>query len=114
MKLKNGRTTGFLGKDKIYIGRANIQWNIPQSPLANPYVIGKDGNREEVIAKYRKWLWFHIKQWHQTGKLNAPVSELLRLVCDRSESMTLTCWCHPLPCHGDVIISCIQWMRKSN
>ncbi|MFZ9753737.1 MAG: DUF4326 domain-containing protein [Cyanobium sp.] len=26
------------------------------SPLGNPYAFGRDGNREEVIAQYRRWL----------------------------------------------------------
>lgn len=36
------------GKSGEYIGRG--------SPLGNPFVIGKDGSREQVIAKYRVWL----------------------------------------------------------
>lgn len=37
-------------KDKydIYIGRPSI--------FSNPFVIGQDGNRKEVIEQYREWL----------------------------------------------------------
>ena len=37
-----------------YVGRP--------SPLGNPFVLGRDGNREEVIAEYRHWLWAQM-QW---------------------------------------------------
>jgi len=33
----------------IYIGRANK--DLPKSKWANPWVIGRDGTREEVIEK---------------------------------------------------------------
>jgi hypothetical protein len=33
-------------KDYVYIGRG--------SPLGNPYIIGKDGDRAEVIKKYER------------------------------------------------------------
>jgi hypothetical protein len=32
----------------IFIGRPSI-WG-------NPFIIGKDGNRSEVIRKYKKWI----------------------------------------------------------
>ena len=37
----------------IYIGRPSL--------LGNPYAIGKDGTRQEVIERYRTWLWRQIK-----------------------------------------------------
>ncbi|HYD48798.1 MAG TPA: DUF4326 domain-containing protein [Terriglobales bacterium] len=64
----------------IFIGRPS-QW-------ANPYHIGPDGTREQVVAKYREWL---IRQ-----------PRLLREI--RSlRGRTLGCACAPLPCHGDVL-----------
>ena len=44
MKVLNKRDVN--GSIDMYIGRG--------SPWGNPYVIGKDGNRTEVIARYRK------------------------------------------------------------
>lgn len=54
----------------------------------NPFVIGRDGDRAEVIAKYEKW----IKT--QPGLL-AAIGEL--------RGKKLYCWCAPLACHGDVL-----------
>ena len=81
-----------------YIGRP--------SALGNPFVIGRDGNRDEVIAKYRVWLWGEIK------KRGAVYNELLRLAkLDIDGEVTLVCYCKPVPCHGDVIIKAIEWLN---
>lgn len=38
----------------IYIGRKF--GGFPQSKWANPFHIGKDGDRESVLMKYEKWI----------------------------------------------------------
>lgn len=63
-----------------YIGRPT-KWG-------NPFTIGKDGTREEVIQKYREWI---VTQ----PRLMASVHEL--------KGKTIACWCAPQPCHGDVL-----------
>ena len=76
--------------DVVYVGRAMYRggWQLAASPLANPFRIGADGDREEVIAKYRDYL------------LSRP--DLLALLpCLRGSR--LGCWCNPLSCHADVI-----------
>ena len=65
----------------VYVGRPS-KWG-------NPFVIGKDGTREQVIAQYERWL-----QTQPT--LLASLPELRNKV--------LACWCKPLPCHGDVLL----------
>lgn len=65
----------------VYIGRPSY-WG-------NPFVIGKDGTREQVIAKYEVWL-------RKQPKLMAVLIEL--------KGKTLGCWCRPHACHGDVLL----------
>ena len=55
----------------------------------NPFAIGRDGNREEVISKYRVWL-------RDQPELQARVRRELR-------GKILGCWCKPDSCHGDVL-----------
>ncbi len=64
----------------VYIGRPS-KWG-------NPFEIGKDGTRKEVIEKYAEW----IKTQPQ---LLADLHEL--------RGKTLGCWCSPSACHGDVL-----------
>ena len=103
IKLINGKKSGF--KDSVYIGRRNATYGLKESPLSNRFVIGIDGDRNEVIAKYRLWLWNIIK-----NKQQPQFREFLRLVeWARQGNLILSCWCKPLPCHGDVIIKAIDW-----
>ena len=50
----------------------------------NPYVIGRDGSRTEVIAKYRARLWRGIR----AGRID--LDELAAL-----HDRRLACWCAP-------------------
>jgi hypothetical protein len=84
---KAKRGLGSLLPGQAYVGRP--------SPLGNPFVVGRDGSRQEVIAIYRRWLW---------GRLREPGSpqerELRRLLeLARAGELELLCWCHPLPCN---------------
>ena len=79
-------------KFDVYIGRGSI-WG-------NPYKIGTDGSREEVIQKYRKYLWNRIK----AGKISKE--DILTL-----KGKVLGCYCKPLACHGDVLVAAIEWAK---
>lgn len=65
----------------VYVGRPT-KWG-------NPFVIGRDGTREEVIAKYRDWT--------QRGGIAADARAELR-------GKDLVCWCAPAACHADVLL----------
>ncbi len=69
-------------KGAVYIGRPG-KWG-------NPFILGKDGDRETVIAKYRVWL------------KNQP--ELMKAVKQELSGKDLLCFCHPKACHGDVLM----------
>lgn len=69
-------------KGAVYIGRP--------SPWGNPFAIGKDGTRAEVIDKYRRWLK------GQPKLIDAARRELA--------GKYLVCFCWPAPCHGDVLL----------
>jgi hypothetical protein len=88
------------GKTGQYIGRGSI--------LGNRFLIGRDGTRLEVIEKYRKWLWVEV------GKKQAVFGELNRLfkIWKRDGKLTLSCFCFPKRCHGEVVGSCLAWMDK--
>lgn len=81
-KVLNKKTHG-VPAGAVYIGRPS-KWG-------NPFVIGADGNRADVIAKYKAWL------------LKNP-----KLVQDAKHELagkSLVCWCAPEACHGDVLLN---------
>lgn len=66
----------------VYVGRP--------SPWGNPFVTGKDGTRDEVIAKFEAYL------------MSSP--ELLRKCREELHGKDLICWCHPKRCHADILL----------
>lgn len=103
MRIKIGNVKN--GDKGVYIGRPNPRYG--ESPLGNPYTIGKDGTRSEVVAKYRSWLWDRIEE------KGAVYQELVKLLTQAQlgEELTLVCWCAPKGCHGDVVMAAIEWLE---
>lgn len=105
--------------DIIYIGRAIKAKGYPElsgSSLANPYYINKDGTREEVVEKYRRWLW---EQVQNNTEAKEELNELLKNIRFKQKlnafPVKLACWCKENEkCHGDVVISCLNWMNDNN
>lgn len=83
-----------------YVGRASSGASAPASPLANPYRIGADGDRETVVARYEA----HLRSRIHAGDREV-LDELARLasIVVRDRSLTLVCWCAPARCHADII-----------
>lgn len=71
----------------IYIGRGSC-WG-------NPFRIGVDGDRTQVIARYETWL----RDQHA----------LLRKL-DALRGRDLVCFCAPRPCHGDLL----HWLANAD
>lgn len=55
----------------------------------NPFRIGRDGTRAEVLLKYRKWLPEH--------------PEIIEAAKEQLRGKTLGCWCAPEACHADIL-----------
>ncbi len=66
----------------VYIGRG--------SPYGNPFIIGKDGDRDEVCDKFDAMLLDN--------------KELLHKVWIALKGKDLECFCSPKRCHGDTLL----------
>ena len=64
----------------VYVGRPS-KWD-------NPFEIGRDGTREQVIARHRTWLC-------DQPMLLAALHEL--------KGRDLVYWCAPLACHANTL-----------
>ena len=69
----------------------------------NPWRVGRDGSREEVIARYRADLWRRIRAGEVT------LEELAEL-----DGCWLACWCanDGHPCHGEVLERAAAWAAR--
>jgi hypothetical protein len=63
-----------------------------QTHWGNPFVIGKDGDREQVIAKYRAWI------------MEPDNAHMIEMAKRQLRGKVLGCWCAPRACHGDVLM----------
>lgn len=71
----------------VYIGRGRGIWG-------NPYRIGVDGTRDDVLKKFRAYL------------LARP--DLLVQARQELRGKRLGCFCAPLPCHGNILAELID------
>ena len=74
----------------VYIGRPS-KWG-------NPFVIGKDGDRDTVVQKYRDWIMTQPRLLSQLHELKGK---------------TLVCFCKPRACHGDVLVELVNGLPGS-
>ena len=95
---KAKRGIGSLLPGQAYVGRPGA--------LGNPFVVGRDGSRAEVIAKYRRWLWARLQE------PGSPQERELRRLLERARAgdLELLCWCHPFPCHAEVVRGAVVWL----
>lgn len=76
----------------IYCGRENIFYRLKESLFHNPFIIGKDGDREEVLTKFKNYFY---KKLTNDENFNYELWKL--------KDKTLACWCKPEKCHCDII-----------
>ncbi len=76
------KRTDTIPDDAVFVGRPS-KWG-------NPYRIGTHGNRSQVVAYYRAYLF-------STHWLAMEAKRELK-------GKNLVCWCSPLPCHADVLL----------
>ncbi len=69
----------------VYIGRGS-KWG-------NRFVIGIDGDRKQVIQKYKEWVLQNIYLVSCLHELKGKI---------------LGCYCKPEECHGDILAKLVE------
>lgn len=83
-----------------YIGRqvtrrsSRGRLHLNRSPFANPFPIGTGLSREQSIHLFTGWLYAR--------------PDLMRRARLELAGKRLACWCHPQPCHGDVLAAIVD------
>lgn len=84
----------------VYIGRGSIygnQWSHREGTKA----LHKVETVEQAISCFREDLWRKIR----TQTITLDQLRSLR-------GLRLGCTCAPRPCHGDVIVSAVEWVNR--
>jgi len=76
------KRTDTCSPNSVYVGRPT-KWG-------NPYIIGEDGNREEVVMKFKTYM---------QGRFDLQEAAKKEL-----KGKDLICWCAPQACHASVLI----------
>ncbi len=103
-----------------------------RSVLGNPFEMRSETDRMAVIKAFRLYLNAVDRKscdpvdaakliacseclslsdkWQRPSrpKITAELDRIARLAADAD--ITLLCWCHPLPCHCDVLRSYFEWL----
>ena len=92
--------------NNVYIGRGGVvfikgkRFPPKASIFCNPFIINKDGNREEVLTKYEEYIREKLK--------GAEVGEDFKVELMKLKGKNLGCWCKPEKCHGDILLKFIR------
>ena len=98
IEIVNLRKTDLDRKQIQYVGRGSV--------LGNRFKIGINGNREQVIQKYRRWLWNRICDHDQ--RVTEELDRLKEIA--KKGDLVLGCWCAPKRCHAEIIKNAINWI----
>jgi hypothetical protein len=72
------------------------------SEWGNPFIIGRDGTREQVVARYADWI-----------AQRAAGDDALRDRLAALAGKRLFCWCAPLLCHGHILATNAEALAKA-
>lgn len=81
------------------------------SALGNPEYVSKDCSEEERtagIVAYKRWLWGHLREGK--GRQFNELGILARAA--QRGPIVLLCYCKPLSCHGDAVVTAIKWYQQ--
>lgn len=89
------------GYTVVYIGRPSV--------FGNPFPMRGEDTRAAVIAQHRTWL--NVQRQRNTPQWQAVVALAERV--HKGEKIALECFCAPRACHGDTIVSAINFINNT-
>lgn len=75
--------------------------------FGNPILLNNKDDAEERASVLVEYTEYFNKRFDNDPEFRTAIYELVKLV-RQGKKLCLSCWCHPLQCHGDVIISKVQ------
>ena len=83
----------------LYCGRANSTYNVSESVHHNPFPLESEAKRGSTLFKYNEYL---------KNKIETDLMYRAKVTCLDSVADNLVCWCHPHPCHCDMLLLMLE------
>jgi len=94
--------------DKRWKNPGGITVRIDRKTIfGNPFVIGQDGTRDDVVRKYRQHMY---DEYAENPEYQRKMNSLAVLV--KCRTVHLACWCVPEACHGDEIVKFVLHLNS--
>jgi Domain of unknown function (DUF4326) len=77
----------------VYVGRPSV--------FGNPFVIGVEGDRAQVLERFREYA---VDRCYHDVAFRQAVAAL--------HGKVLVCWCAPAPCHGHVLLELAEALSR--
>ena len=101
IRIQRKRTKGWrMPENTVYVGRG--------SKYGNPFVVGKDGTRDECIEKFIKYFQPYT---HREGSMDEFFISLMfyEEVMQDLKGKNLACWCKEgEKCHADYLLNLVN------
>lgn len=88
----------------IYRGGSVLGNPYTDKPLTKTMAVYQVKNREEAIQRYGSYFDMQYGRNKEFTEIIDYIYELYKM----GETIYLECYCHPLPCHGDIIVEKLQ------
>lgn len=92
-------------KYDFYVGRKNKTYSLNQSPLASPFVVKRESERDSCLEQYSLWLDEELEEI--MSDVVTELYDILQFLKEKGE-VTLACFCSPKRCHCEVIAQKLQ------
>ena len=96
---KYKRSSGDVSEHDIVVGIMR------DTIIGNPFKL-EEYPRWKSLKLYREWLWRKIND--KNSNVLEHLHRLARVAI--TNDLYLVCCCKPLPCHGDIVKSALEWL----
>jgi hypothetical protein len=103
----------------LYVGRAMPRYRLPESPWANPYKVGRDGDLDTVLRKFEEYISYYYDdasaELAMVPGLRRTFPTINKVELAKLDGLALACWCadkdgipltlaDPEVCHGQILL----------
>lgn len=99
----------YIGRPKTK-GKSNDKTKDLNGHFGNPFILKKESDRNQVLTNFKNWLDGKAFQHIEPNRRLWILENLNKI----QTAKYLGCYCHPKPCHGDILIEFVKEKNHQN